>query len=94
MSSVSSRTSPSIRARLIVDGKEIGFSMGATPEEVDWGAKGIDLMIDGMIFLGISVADSAKTAERVMAITMFLVGGGVAGSFEDERICGGPRGAP
>ena len=31
---------------IVVDDKEIGFSMGATPEEVDWGAKGIDLMIE------------------------------------------------
>ncbi len=41
---------------------------------------GIDLMIDGMLFLGVSVADSAKTAERTMAIIMFLVGGGAAGA--------------
>jgi len=31
---------------ILVDGKEIGFSMGATPEEVDWGAKGVDLVIE------------------------------------------------
>jgi glyceraldehyde 3-phosphate dehydrogenase len=31
---------------ILVDGKEIGFSMGATPVEADWGAKGIDLMIE------------------------------------------------
>jgi glyceraldehyde 3-phosphate dehydrogenase len=31
---------------IVVDGKEIGFSMGATPEEVDWGAKGVDLVIE------------------------------------------------
>jgi len=31
---------------IFVDGKEIGFSMGATPEEVDWGAKGVDLVIE------------------------------------------------
>ena len=31
---------------IVVDGKEIGFSMGATPEEVDWGAQGIDLMVE------------------------------------------------
>jgi glyceraldehyde 3-phosphate dehydrogenase len=31
---------------ILVDGKEIGFSMGATPVEADWGAKGIDLLIE------------------------------------------------
>jgi DMSO/TMAO reductase YedYZ molybdopterin-dependent catalytic subunit len=41
---------------------------------------GIDLMIDTLRFLGINVADTAKTAERGMAIIMFLVGGIVAGA--------------
>lgn len=41
---------------------------------------GIDLMIDTMLFLGISVVDTAKTAERVMAIIMFLAGGALAGA--------------
>lgn len=40
---------------------------------------GIDLMIDTMLFLGISVVDSAKTAERAMAIIQFLMGGALAG---------------
>lgn len=40
---------------------------------------GIDLMIDTMLFFGISVADSAKTAERIMAITQFLAVGTIAG---------------
>jgi DMSO/TMAO reductase YedYZ molybdopterin-dependent catalytic subunit len=40
---------------------------------------GIDLMIDTLRFLGINVADTAKTAERGMAIIMFLVGGVAAG---------------
>jgi DMSO/TMAO reductase YedYZ molybdopterin-dependent catalytic subunit len=40
---------------------------------------GIDLMIDTMLLLGISVVDTAKTAERVMAIIMFLAGGALAG---------------
>jgi len=31
---------------IMVEGKEIGFSMGATPEEVDWGARGVDLLIE------------------------------------------------
>jgi len=31
---------------ILVDGKTIGFSMGATPEEVDWGARGVDLIIE------------------------------------------------
>lgn len=31
---------------IIVEGKEIGFSMRPKPEEVDWGAMGIDLMIE------------------------------------------------
>ena len=41
---------------------------------------GIDMMIDTMLFLGLSVADAAKTAERFMAITMFLFGGAAAGA--------------
>lgn len=36
---------------------------------------GIDAMIDTMLFLGISVADSAKTAERAMAVLQFLGAG-------------------
>jgi len=31
---------------ILVDGRTIGFSMGATPEEVDWGARGVDLIIE------------------------------------------------
>jgi glyceraldehyde 3-phosphate dehydrogenase len=31
---------------IVVDGREIGFSTKAKPEEVDWGARGIDLMIE------------------------------------------------
>ncbi len=31
---------------LIVVGQEVGFSMGATLEEIDWGAKGIDIVVD------------------------------------------------
>ena len=42
---------------------------------------GIDLMIDTMLFLNISVADAAKTAERAMAIVMFIAGGAVAGAL-------------
>ncbi len=41
---------------------------------------GIDLMIDTMLFLGISVVDTAKTAERAMAIIQFLAGGALAGA--------------
>lgn len=41
---------------------------------------GIDLMIDTMLFLGISVVDAAKTAERGMAIVQFLAGGVLAGA--------------
>ncbi len=40
---------------------------------------GIDLMIDTMLFLGISVVDTAKTAERAMALIQFLAGGTFAG---------------
>ncbi len=40
---------------------------------------GIDLMIDTMLWLGVSVADSAKTAEQVMAVLQFFVGGVIAG---------------
>ena len=42
---------------------------------------GIDLMIDSMLLLGISVVDTAKVAERIMAITLFLVGGVFAGAI-------------
>jgi DMSO/TMAO reductase YedYZ molybdopterin-dependent catalytic subunit len=41
---------------------------------------GIDLMIDTMLLLGISVVDTAKAAERIMAIGMFLAGGIIAGA--------------
>ncbi|UCG23203.1 MAG: molybdopterin-dependent oxidoreductase [Chloroflexota bacterium] len=41
---------------------------------------GIDLMIDTMLFLGVSVVDTAKTAERAMAIVMFVLGGALAGA--------------
>jgi DMSO/TMAO reductase YedYZ molybdopterin-dependent catalytic subunit len=40
---------------------------------------GIDLMIDTMLALGVSVADVAKTAEQVMAVLQFFVGGVIAG---------------
>ena len=39
---------------------------------------GIDLMIDVLGVIGMSVADTAKTAEQVIAILMFLAGGVVA----------------
>ena len=42
---------------------------------------GIDLMIDSMLLFGISVVDTAKVAERIMAITLFLVGGVFAGAI-------------
>ena len=41
---------------------------------------GIDLMIDTMLFLGISVVDTAKTAERIQALLLFLAVGTVAGA--------------
>ncbi len=40
---------------------------------------GIDLMIDTMRWLGVNVADTAKTAERMMALLQFLVGGTITG---------------
>ncbi len=40
---------------------------------------GIDLMIDTLRFLGISVVDAAKTAEQLMALSIYLVGGIFAG---------------
>ena len=42
---------------------------------------GIDLMIDTMLFLGISVVDAAKTGERMMALIQFLAGGAFAGAI-------------
>jgi len=50
---------------------------------------GIDLMIDTMRLLGIDVAATAKTAERVMAVMQFLGGGlafGVFAVFLVERM--------
>jgi len=41
---------------------------------------GIDLMIDSMLFLGINVANSAKIAEQVMAVALFLLFGVIAGA--------------
>jgi DMSO/TMAO reductase YedYZ molybdopterin-dependent catalytic subunit len=41
---------------------------------------GIDLMVDTLIALGLSVADTAKTAEQVMAIGGLFVTGVVAGA--------------
>lgn len=40
---------------------------------------GIDLMIDMMLWLDVSVADTAKLAEQTMAVLQFLVGGLIAG---------------
>ncbi|MEA2079123.1 MAG: ArsJ-associated glyceraldehyde-3-phosphate dehydrogenase [Pseudomonadota bacterium] len=31
---------------LVIDGKEIGYSSFATPREVDWGSKGVDLLVE------------------------------------------------
>jgi DMSO/TMAO reductase YedYZ molybdopterin-dependent catalytic subunit len=42
---------------------------------------GIDLMIDTMLLLGISVVDTAKAAERVMAVIIFFAGGVLAGAL-------------
>lgn len=42
---------------------------------------GIDLMINSMLFLGINVADSAKIAEQVMALALFLLFGIIAGAI-------------
>jgi DMSO/TMAO reductase YedYZ molybdopterin-dependent catalytic subunit len=42
---------------------------------------GIDTMIDTMLFLGLDVADTAKTAERSMAIIQFLGMGIVIGAL-------------
>ena len=39
---------------------------------------GIDLMIDALRLIGVSVADTAKTAEQAIAILLFLAGGVVA----------------
>ncbi len=41
---------------------------------------GIDLMIDTMLLLNISVVDAAKTAERVQALGLFWAGGTLAGA--------------
>jgi DMSO/TMAO reductase YedYZ molybdopterin-dependent catalytic subunit len=42
---------------------------------------GIDTMIDTMLFLGIDVAESAKTAERVSAVLQFMALGIIAGAL-------------
>ena len=44
---------------------------------------GIDLMIDTMLLLGISIADTAKAAERALAIIIFFGGGVLAGRALD-----------
>jgi len=41
---------------------------------------GIDLMIDTLRFLGVNVADTAKIAEQIMAVSQYLVMGIVAGA--------------
>ena len=50
---------------------------------------GIDLMIDAMLLASISVADSAKTAEKVLAILQFfsmgVVGGALFFAFVRQR---------
>ena len=52
---------------------------------------GIDLMIDTMLLFGVSVADTAKTAEKVMAVLQFFFMGVVAGAlfFAYARLRGG-----
>lgn len=42
---------------------------------------GIDLMIDVMLLLGINVADSAKLAEQIMAVMIFLLLGTITGAI-------------
>lgn len=42
---------------------------------------GIDLMIDVLVWLGMSVADTARTAEQVIALSQFLLLGVVAGAI-------------
>jgi DMSO/TMAO reductase YedYZ molybdopterin-dependent catalytic subunit len=42
---------------------------------------GIDLMIDTMLLLGINVANSAKLAEQVMAVMLFLILGILTGAI-------------
>ncbi|MCA9970504.1 MAG: molybdopterin-dependent oxidoreductase [Anaerolineales bacterium] len=42
---------------------------------------GIDLMIDSMLALGVSVADTAKTAEQISAVLQFLLIGAVTGAI-------------
>ena len=42
---------------------------------------GIDSMINTMLFLGVNVAESAKTAERISAVLQFLALGVVAGAI-------------
>lgn len=41
---------------------------------------GIDRMIDVLLLLGFDVAQTAKTAEQIMAVGMFVVGGSAAGA--------------
>ena len=71
----------------------------------DWAARvlpgpiitfGIDLMIDTLMLVGVSVKDFAKTAEQMMAVMAFLVAGIVAAivvfAFVERRDSGdGPR---
>ena len=67
------------------------FGLAFVPFElVDWITRilpgdvvtfGIDLMIDTMLFVGANVANTAKTAEQVTAVLLFLVGGVVVGAL-------------
>ena len=53
---------------------------------------GIDMMIDTMRLVGVSVADTAKTAERALAILQFFIMGVVGGAlfFAFVRLRGAP----
>jgi DMSO/TMAO reductase YedYZ molybdopterin-dependent catalytic subunit len=42
---------------------------------------GIDTMIDALRLLGLDVADTAKTAEQIVAVLLFLVAGTIAGAI-------------
>lgn len=81
------------------------FNLSFPPFDVfDWVARmlpgpvvtfGIDLMVDSLMLIGMSVKDFAKTAEQIMAIGIFLGAGVVATiiifGLVERRVAGGWR---
>jgi hypothetical protein len=52
-------------AAIAIDGRRVGLSMAISPEEVDLGAKGVDLMIEG--------SETFKTAQALNVVYGILL---------------------